>query len=274
MITMSKINPVELIITGEGSSIMLRDFTKEHFDIIIQAGQSNSDGTGYGPVEEPWQPTEDVWYLNFDQTLAVAREMVTGNEIQSNYSLSFAREYINNGLLAEGRKLLILRTSIGGTGFLDKRWGMTDDLYLHMMEMIRTALALNEENRLVAFLWHQGETDAIFGAGFDTHYNNLMGLLQSVRREFNVPQIPFVAGDFVQQWKKDNWEISLPVVDAIRAVCRDCGSGAFVETDGLCSNSQEDRDPPLPWEDTIHFSRRALYILGQRYFEAFAGLRE
>jgi hypothetical protein len=252
---------------------MLRDLTGEHFDIIIQAGQSNSDGTGYGPAENPWIPTENVWYLNFDCTLSLAREAVNGNEIQSNYSLSFAREYMAKGLLAEGRKLLILRTSIGGTGFLDKRWGMTDDLYLHMMEMIRTALALNKENRLVAFLWHQGETDAIFGADFDTHYGNLMGLIRSVREEFQVPQLPFIAGDFVQQWKKDNWNICVPVVDAIRAVCRDCGSGAFVETDGLPSNSQQERIPPMPWEDTIHFSRNALYLLGQRYFAAFDGLR-
>ena len=252
---------------------MLRDLTGEHFDIIIQAGQSNSDGTGYGPAENPWIPTENVWYLNFDCTLSLAREAVNGNEIQSNYSLSFAREYMAKGLLAEGRKLLILRTSIGGTGFLDKRWGMTDDLYLHMMEMIRTALALNKENRLVAFLWHQGETDAIYGADFDTHYGNLMGLIRSVREEFQVPQLPFIAGDFVQQWKKDNWAISVPVVDAIRAVCRDCGCGAFVETDGLPSNSQQERIPPMPWEDTIHFSRNALYLLGQRYFAAFDGLR-
>ena len=252
---------------------MLRDLTGEQFDIIIQAGQSNSDGTGYGPVENPWFPTEDVWYLNFDNTLSLAREAVNGNEIQSNYSLSFAREYLAKGLLEEGRKLLILRTSIGGTGFLDKRWGMTDDLYLHMMEMTRTALAMNPGNRLVAFLWHQGETDAILGADFDTHYGNLMDLLRSVREEFNVPRLPFVAGDFVQQWKKDNWDICVPVIDAMRAVCRDCGNGAFVETEGLCSNSQEDRNPPLPWEDTIHFSRKSLYLLGQRYFEAFMNLR-
>ena len=251
---------------------MLRDFTAERFDIIIQAGQSNADGTGFGPTADPWVPTEDVWYLNGDFTVTLATEAVNGNEIQSNFSLSFAREYMKKGLLAQGRKILILRTSVGGTGFLDKRWGMTDDLYLRMMKMISTALALNEENRLVAFLWHQGETDAIFGADFDTHYNHLMGLLKSVRDGFHVPQLPFIAGDFVQHWKKDNWDISVPVVDAIEAVCRDCGSGAFVQTLDLCSNTQQDRNPPLPWEDTIHFSRDALYILGRRYFEAFTGL--
>ena len=64
-------------------------------------------------------------------------------------------------------------------------------------------------------------------------------------------------------------EVCIPVVDAIRAVCRDCGSGAFVETDGLLSNMQELRRNPLGWEDPIHFSRKSIYILGRRYFEAW-----
>lgn len=248
---------------------MLRDLSGEHFDIIIQAGQSNSDGTGYGPVEEPWVPTEDVWYLNFDMTLSVAREMVNGNEIQSNYSLSFAREYMNKGLLKEGRKLLILRTSIGGTGFLDKRWGMTDDLYLRMMDMIRTALALNSKNRLVAFLWHQGETDAIFQATYEQHFHHLKALLNSVRNTFHAEQLPFVAGDFVQHWKQDNLAICIPVVAAIRDLCADLPCCGFVETDGLLSNTQEPYWKPEEIDDSIHFSRQALYTLGQRYYHCF-----
>lgn len=43
---------------------MIKDFSKEAFDIIIQAGQSNAESYGFGPVEEPYLPSEDVWYLN------------------------------------------------------------------------------------------------------------------------------------------------------------------------------------------------------------------
>ena len=249
---------------------MLKDFTKERFDIIIQAGQSNSYGSGYGLTDKPYEPTEQVWYLNFDFTVSLATETVVGNDIQSNFALSFAREYINSGKLEEGRKLLILRCPIGGTGFLDNRWNMTGDLYLRMMEMIPTALSLNEENRLVAFLWHQGETDAICGADYDTHYSNLMGLLRSVRDTFQVPQLPFIAGDFVDQWEMENWDICVPVVTAIRAVCQDGGNGAFVETADLPSNMQQPNCPPICKEDNIHFCRNSLYILGHRYFDAFA----
>ena len=252
---------------------MLKDFSKEKFDIIIQAGQSNSDGTGFGDVEKPYEPNEFVWYMNGDFTMSPASERVAGNCIQSNYSLTFAQEYMDNGILQGDRKLLVLRTSVGGTGFLDHRWGMEDDLYLRMMEMIRTALALNPQNRLVALLWHQGETDALLHAGYEGHYNNLMTLLRSVREEFQMPELPFVAGDFVQHWIGKNQEICAPVLAAIRDVCRDCGNGTFVETDGLLSNWQEYELKGIEWLDDIHFSRESLYKLGRRYFEAFRKVR-
>lgn len=248
---------------------MLYDFTKDKFDIIIQAGQSNSAGVGFGNVENPYQPSEQVWYLNGDFTFSMAAELVSENRICTNFSLPFARRYSDEGMLGSGRKLLILRTSVGGTGFSDHRWGMEDDLYLRMMEMIRTALALNPENRLVAFLWHQGETDAIYQSSYDTHYKNLTTLINSVREEFNVPKLPFVAGDFVPEWREKYADICKPVLDAIRAVCKDCVSAAFVETDGLLSNGQEEsRD----FYDDIHFSRRSCYILGERYFASFLTL--
>ena len=251
---------------------MLKDFTQEKFDIIIQAGQSNSEGYGFGDVEAPYEPNEQVWYMNNDFTISRAAESVTGNEIQSTFVLSFAREYLNKGLLEEGRKLLILRCAVGGTGFLDNRWKMTDDLYLRMMEMTGTALELNKENRLVALLWHQGETDALLNASYEVHYNHLKGLLDSVRAEFDAEKIPFVAGDFVQQWKGQNIEVSTPVVKAIHDVCVDYAYGAFVETDGLLSNLQELHRNPLGWEDPIHFSRKAVYELGERYFAAYTDI--
>lgn len=251
---------------------MLKDFTKENYDIIIQAGQSNSEGYGFGDVADPYQPNDLVWYMNGDFTLSCAAEVVKGNEIQSTFVLSFVQEYINKGLLKEGRKILILRAAVGGTGFLDNRWNMTGDLYLRMMEMIRTALALSVENHIVGFLWHQGETDALCNASYETHYNHLMGLLRSVREEFNISEVPFIAGDFVHQWKTENIEICAPVIDAICAVCRACGHGAFVETEGLLSNRQELRRNPLGWEDHIHFSRKAVYDLGKRYFDAYINI--
>lgn len=243
---------------------MLNNFTSDEFDIIIQAGQSNADGTGFGDASEPYIPKENVLYLNSDFTIFTACERVNGNNIQGDFSLSFADNYINNNMLDKNRKLLILRAAVGGTGFLDNRWGKTDDLFINMMEMIKTALSLNPNNSLIALLWHQGETDAILKASYETHYSNLFRLVDSVKKEFNYLDLPFIAGDFVKQWKDENSKDCEPVIRAIKDVCKNCKNGAFVTTDELLSNSQT-----YECDDIIHFSREALYKLGTKYFNAF-----
>jgi hypothetical protein len=237
------------------------------FDIIIQAGQSNSLGGGLGEVAEPYQVNESIWYFNSDFTFCEAREGTYRGETVGNFSLTFAEEYINNGLLEDGRKLLIVRAAEGGSGFSDCRWGIDDDLQLRMIGMIAAVKDLNPDNRLVAFLWHQGETDAVYEATQDEHYINLLTLVHKVRTTFGEDRLPFVAGDFVYQWKAQNPDISEPVIAAIRQVCDHLGHAMFVETDGLLSNDETVGDG-----NTSHFSREALYVMGKRYFEAYVGI--
>lgn len=251
---------------------MIRDFTGEKFDIVIQAGQSNSEGYAFGNVNDPYQPNDRVWYFNSDGTFQIAQEKVVNNAIQSNFSLAFARKYIQSGMLAEGRSLLILRTAVGGTGFSDHRWKTADDLYLRMMEMTRTVLSLNPENRLCALLWHQGETDAVNQMSYDDYREHISELIRNVRNTFSVPMLPFIAGDFVQDWKLINEKNCKPIIDALIHICSEpyC---AFVETDGLDSNREDGYPHPLGWSvDNIHFCRRAIYALGERYFAAYQSI--
>ena len=246
---------------------MLKDFSKEKFDIIVQAGQSNSEGCGRGPCDRPFS-SDHLYYLTGDFVISRAQEQVWENDVVANFSLSFCRKYLEDGHLENGRKLLVIRAAVGGTGFLDKRWGMQDDLYLRMMEMIKTTVSLNNENRLLAFLWHQGETDAHHGATMQDHEKKLSGLVSSVRDTFNVPSLPFVCGDFVQGWKKINIAIAEPVVDAIINVTNTIDNARFVETQGFASNDDIFHDG-----DDIHFCRQALYDLGERYYKAFLEIK-
>ncbi len=243
---------------------MLRDFTKEQYDIILQAGQSNSEGYGFGEASQPYEPVDEVHYLNSDGSISVAQETVRENWTVGNFALSFCRRYIAGGRLKPGRKLLVVRAALGGTAFLDNRWGMKDDLYLQMLEMTRTALSLNPLNRLAAFLWHQGESDAWLNAGYQVHYNHVYQMVTSVRKLFDCESLPFIAGDMVQQWISENSAICKPVTEAMRDLCREIGNAAFVESEGLESNKQK-----IGIEDTIHFCRESLYQLGERYFEAY-----
>lgn len=243
---------------------MLWDFTKEKFDIIIQAGQSNAQGSGMGKTDDPYVPVLDILHLDGDFIISVAQEHIDRDGVNAHFGLTFAKEYINDGRLGEGRRVLIIRSAVGGTGFSDHRWGMTDDLYLRMMEMVRTAIELNPENRVVAFLWHQGETDAINHMGETEYYENLDRLFRSVRDEFGC-DLPIVCGDFVQEWETREIAICTPIITAQRKLVKNIPHAAFVETDGLLSN--------LAYAniecDDIHFCRPALYELGRRYYKAF-----
>ena len=210
---------------------MLENYKNDLFDIIIQGGQSNSEGCGIGFVKDEYIPCENVLYMNNDLTISIAEERIWDKNKVNEYSLNFSREYIKSGRLGKGRKILVLRSAVGGTGWNDHRWGMTDDLYLKMMEMIKIALAFNSENKIVAFLWHQGENDC--GSPYDVHYNHLKELVESVRVTYNCNDVPFIAGDFVREWKSKNLEAAEPVIQAIKDVCKDIGKAAFVETSEL-----------------------------------------
>jgi hypothetical protein len=197
--------------------------------------------------------------------VAVARERAADGLAWADFGLPFAREYVNAGLLAPGRRLLLVRAAVGGTGFADKHWGPRDDHYLNMLRMTEAALALGGE--LKALLWHQGETDACFHESEAAYAANLRGLLRGVRVKFGAPGLPFVAGDFVRQWERDNAQACAPVVAALRGMCAAESPAAFVETTGLPSN-----DEAIQNGDTIHFSRAAQYALGKRYFAAYRAI--
>jgi len=246
---------------------MQNDCKNEKFDIIIQAGQSNSEGCGFGDTDVPYVPDDRILHMEKDFGIIVAKERVQEVNVYGHFCLSFAREYVRNGDLQPGRKVLILRTAVGGTGFSDKRWGLGEDLYEKMMAMIKAALALNPENKLVALLWHQGETDAGWKATGEYYYDKLKTLVASVRDTFGNKALPFVAGDFVQEWKAKNLAQCDIVIGAMRKVCADIGSAGFVETDGLLSNNQKNGNG-----DDIHFCRDALYQMGARYYAAYRGI--
>ena len=270
---------------------------KTGYDIILQAGQSNAQGCGAGGMENPFVPNENILYYidDFERTdliekcsdgtgfeVAIAKERGTERFTVNNFSLAFAEEYLKAGLLKEGRKLLIIRAAVGGTGFRDHHWGKTDDLYLRMLEATKNALQLNygdNDHRMVAFLWHQGEAEVAHETTTQWHYENLKYLIESVREKFACPNLPFLAADFVPEWKNASEEqaaLCEVVVKAMRDVCNDLQPAAFVSSDGLLSNRQttwralDDNDNVK--NDNIHFCRDACAQLGRRYFEKYINL--
>jgi len=255
-------------------------FRKEKFDIIIQGGQSNAEGGGLGPIETEYKPCERILYLNvqkkvetigdrivitYEQVpfeISVAAERYEVDGLRSDFALSFAKAYLDNGFLAEDRKLLIIRAAVGGTGFQKEHWGLGKQLYNKLVEMADYALSLNPENRIVGFLWHQGEHDAFEGNTPEKFYKELKEMCLDVRARYG--NMPFIAGDFCHEWRNKNIEICKPIIDKIQKVVSELGNSGFVESVGLLSNNQK-----IGNGDDIHFCRESLYELGKRYFQNF-----
>lgn len=256
------------------------------YDIVIQAGQSNAEGCGKGTVATPYAVNNRVWHLEHkwqvvpsekagerpaviyaDEpfTLAPASERVSEKwGVVADFSLTFSKEYIENGVLKEGRRLLIVRGAVGGTGFCVGNWRVGDQLHKKLRALVDYALALEGENRVVALLWHQGECDAFEGTTALEYEQNFTAFLRDIRQAYG-EDLPVVAGDFVQEWKSKNLSICTPITETTERICVEDAFGAYVHTDGLASNDMAVHDG-----EDIHFCREAQYELGKRYFQAFA----
>ena len=264
---------------------------QEKFDIIILAGQSNASGCGLGETTTPWNIDQRIYKLQgeysadvakteygneyldikiFDKktiTLADERLDVSGQKMAS-FSLSFAKEYADK-YLSKDRKLLIVDTAIGGTGFSKNHWGGGDILYNRAFDLVDYALSLNEEHKLVAVLWHQGEHDTFENAQlnpterYDFYEKKFGDFMKGLREKYGV--VPFVCAGFTKVWVESYPEQCKAVLTAMNKVLNDFEKTAFVnQTDDLLNN-----DAVLGNSDVVHFCRDSSYELGRRYFIEF-----
>ncbi len=267
----------------------------EAYDIIITAGQSNAQGTGAGPAEQEYIPTEHIMMLTDEGNprfetaedgtthfvmdyptpmgISVAQELVVDGQKRGQLQLSFAREYYRRYLQGTGRKVLLLQCGVGGTGFCRNEWGCQGAiLFDRLVRMTQYALSLNPDNRLVALLWHQGECDSFENPDwtpetrYATHKEKLTAMLDAFCQQFSCPELPVIAGGFCDEW----YEKFKAPCDAVLAAIRETvlsRNGAFIDTSGLMSNNQQ-----IGNGDDIHFSRESLSRLGKLYFDAYSRL--
>ena len=266
----------------------MRNMCEEKFDIIIIAGQSNAEGYGVGPVDCEYVPSDKILWLKDDadahfeqvngkdvlslkenptKTISVAEEPEGEFGKIGKLSFIFAKNYMNQYLKSD-RKILIVNCAVGGTGFARPEWGVGNVLHNRMIDLVSYALSLNNENKVVAFLWHQGECDSFENAEWDVykkysvHKNNLINMMNDVYSNIKA-KVPFIAGGFCDEWYYTEKTPCDAVLKAIKEVCL-LFNGAFVETKGLISNNQK-----IANGDTIHFCRQSLYKLGNMYFEEY-----
>ena len=276
---------------------MENDLRNTVFDIIVLAGQSNAEGYSVSLDKEPivisdayeiidknkfgMKLKEDGSYGGLDFVYPVETIIRELQERRSNdgtfcsdLSLSFVEQYKKSRFYSPDRKILVIKTGYGGSGFAFDQQGVGNPLYKRTLDMINVGLSLNKNNRIVAFLWHQGEHDAFENAWFsyderyEYYYSNLLKMFLGFREEYKQFDFPIITGGLCRDWKKRYMEQSEAVEKATIDVCNKLGNAKFVIASDLPSNEEAIHNGDLD-----HFSKKSILILGERYFEAFASLK-
>ena len=191
----------------------------EKLDVIVLAGQSNAEDNGKGDASD-YIPDNRILMMNDDSSphfvktgdksrlvlnypahsiVSVAEEPQNQDGKRGNLCLSFARCYAEK-FLKPDRKILIVNGTVGGTGFARGEWGKHNILYVRLVNMVKKALEFNSENRIAAFLWHQGECDSVENPSRDsekrylTHYKNLTEMLSDFKKNVRTDKTSLYCG--------------------------------------------------------------------------------
>lgn len=246
---------------------------KDAYDVVILAGECNA--VGFGKGETNYEPDEKIYELFRGESFNtkrnpslplrqyVLKRAGARAHGMSGFYLFFGKKY-EKEFLRPGRKLLFIKAAVRGTGFKSGEWGKKDFLYLNMSDMAKRIKLGNPENKIVAVLWHQGETDVLNGTDKEFYRQKLSALIRGIRFELNMPYLPFIAGDMCEEWC-ENQENAENIRDALMETVRENDYCALVSSKGLSGNASE---------DAVHFSGKSNEILGERYFEEYKKIKE
>ncbi len=156
----------------------------------------------------------------------------------------------------------LIPCAVGGTSIKDWKKGAKHEQtqYYPYDDMLkRTLFALNS-GILKGVIWHQGEADSKPGS-FNTYEAQLISLIQQLRNELDLPELPFVLGTLGDFVVDDN-----PYADSINVIIQSIPK-KVVKTDYVVSEGLTDKG------DAIHFDSQSARELGEKYARAMLKLQ-
>ncbi|TWU64464.1 hypothetical protein V7x_00070 [Crateriforma conspicua] len=243
------------------------------YDVYLLAGQSNMDGRGRVselPAEDQRSPMNRVivFYRNVSGSSDGWQSLVPGFSIPPKYKgelpsptfgpeIGFAHSMMQRH---PDRQFALIKGSKGGTSLrADWKPGIASDpesqgpRYRDFIETIRMAtqqlIDRGDQFQFRGLLWHQGESDA--KSKTETYRQQLTHLIQRIREDVGVADLPVVVGEVFDNGQRDN------VRAATQAVAADHPGVALVSSEGTTTS-----DPGT------HFDAPSQLLLGKRYAEA------
>jgi hypothetical protein len=248
-------------------------------DVVLILGQSNAQGPGVPfdssiDIETPGinqyagSGAQENQVIPAIESLVSVTKWVDGTNGRPRVgpAMEFARQYFYTQ--PSNRDVLIVPAAQGSTsitGNASYSWdpdNNTASVNLIHRAITKTAqaLALNPNNRLVAILWHQGESDS--GAMSTAQYRaKLVQIIDLLRSNFGAT-VPFLVGGMVPEWVAAEPTYRSAIQAALQAIPSNRNYTAY--TAGPSGMNQD---------DLIHYNAAGARELGRRYFAALARAR-
>ena len=227
---------------------------EEHRHIYLLMGQSNMVGRG----ELTRWPTHPQ-VLSFNKAgkwiPAVDPLHETSSRDRVGPGVSFGRGMLH--VVDQEVTIGLVPCAVGGSPL--SRWEKDGDLY---EAIIRRAREATKHGSLMGMLWMQGEKDAKELALAKSYAKRLDAMILDFRREFEMPELPFVAAlPCVELAERDDRPGAELVTESLKELSRRVRHTATVDSTGLKSTG-----------DQTHFSTQSQRELGRRYAQAMATL--
>lgn len=217
---------------------------------FLLIGQSNMAGRGF-LNEAPEIDTSRIYTLRNGRWQPMFRPInpdrsFSGTNLAESFAEAYAKKYnVDVGLIC---------CADGGTKL--SQWEKGSILFENAVNQAKLA---KRTSVIKGVLWHQGEGDCTPEL-YKTYADRLKVFIKDLRDELDLHNIPFLVGglgDFLSLYN-EAMKNYIYINNALQSVTYSNNTVGFVSAKGLSANP-----------DNLHFSAKALYELGIRYFEEF-----
>ena len=220
---------------------------------VLLIGQSNMAGRGFLHEVTPIY-NENILMLRNGRWQMMAEPIHFDRSVAGvGPAASFAQAWCSAN---KNEQIGLIPCAEGGSAI--DEWNIEGALFRHAISEAKFAM---ETSELIAILWHQGESDS-HSEKYKDYYQKLNALVNSLRKELGVLEVPFIVGGLGDYLGKSGFWRSCVEYDLINQellrYAENNSNCYFVTGEGLYSNP-----------DGIHINAESQRRLGIRYFEAY-----
>jgi hypothetical protein len=246
-----------------------------NFDVVLLAGQSNATSRGFSLRIKEAMTSSRIFQLG---RYATDYEIIPAKEPLSNlipegvtraingigFALSFALQY-EKYALKPGREILIIPAALGASAALGENayWRKGGPGEQDVNDRLSSILLKGNGNKLVAIIWHQGESDS--GKDLLVYHAWISELLTGIRSRFGTEDTPIILGELTPSlinWSKAASQFN----DGLHELVASMPYAGLALSDALGSIGTKSNPS---YFDRSHFTSEAQIELGKRYFCAW-----